>query len=394
MLNFINKRDNIIIFFCAVIICANPINWILKIDNGLAIITLVLFSFIVILGRQQIIHNVNPKIFFLIFYILFFFVISLLQTNFHPQTVSYLLQFAILGILPLLISQIYLQYDRIYVIILFLGILFIPFAFNFNIENYYSQFESDIWGFIMGVSYGLLRFIVAGFIVLLLYTPKNLFLKIIILLETIAIISFLALYGTRGAILSSLLLLILLLLLRKHTYLNRKALITFFSILLTSIILWMLFSSYVYPIIQNKGVSFIFIDKILSLKEEGDVSNGRIEIAQYTLKHIVKKPFIGHGIGSFDNYSGAYPHNLFLHFLYEGGVFLCIPFIGLISKSIYIMLSKQYEFNYRIYVIFLFFSSVIELLFSSQPWISQIFWLYIGSVLIAGQFKLRTEYIC
>lgn len=381
------SRSNITIFFLAIIICANPINWIFKIPNGLAIIVFISFCIITILNLRQLLHNINSKVILLILYFSLFYIISLFQTNFHPQTIKYLTQFIILGILPLVLSSLPFQHYRIYGVILLLGIIFISFAFNFSIESYYSQFESDIWGFIMGVSYGLLRFIVAGMIILFFYPPKKFLFKIIVLLEIAAFVSFLVLYGTRGAILSSILLLVSLFVLKKHKYLSPKSILLLLFTAFFFFVIWVVFLSYVYPMLQDKGINFIFIDKTFSLLDEGDVSSGRIEIAKEAIKAITKRPFYGYGIGSFDNYSGGYPHNLFLHFLYEGGIFLCLPFIVLISKSFYIIFSKHYEFNYRIYVIFLFFSSVIELLFSSQPWISQIFWLYIGSIILSNKYK-------
>jgi len=389
MVGNMNSRQNFTELFFAIIISANSINWILRLKNGLAIIVFISFCFIIILNPKKILKSIKINVLFFIFYIYLFFLISLIVSNNHPQTIKYLMEFSFLGVIPILISSFSIDVKKLLLIIAFIGICFIPFVFNFNFEQYSSTLDSDIWGFLMGISYGLLKYILACLILLLIYKPKNKWIKFLLYSEMIILFSFLLTQGSRGALLSAFTCLIYLVyksISNSNISKIRKSVI---YCIISLILIFCIFFTYNEFLSPNPNLRFT--EKTYFLKENNDISNGRILIANYTIKKILENPVFGHGIGSFDHYSGGYPHNLFLHFLYEGGILLAIPFLFIIVKSIYIIFSNKYDSEYVILILFLFFSSVIELLFSSQPWISQIFWLYIGSLFYSKKYKSRIK---
>ncbi|HHX70390.1 MAG TPA: hypothetical protein GX708_20345 [Gallicola sp.] len=57
-----------------------------------------------------------------------------------------------------------------------------------------------------------------------------------------------------------------------------------------------------------------------------------------------------------------------VQFLYEGGFLLAIPMLYLIIKAVLLMFSNYVIFNDKIILMFLFLSSVIQLMFSTYPW--------------------------
>ena len=383
------NRKNITNIFITIIICANPINWIFQIDQGLSFIIIFSFIIIALLNIKHLSKNINLKVLIFLLYLYAFFILSLIRSNFNQQSVLYFFQFTILGVLPIFVSTIPIKYKNIYPFIIFIGVLFIPFSFNFDYSHFYSIYLDDTWGFLMGVSYGLLRFAVAGIILLLLYPKQKGFLKLLCFFVICAVLFFLFQFGSRGAILSFLLLFILLYVFKNNNQFNIKSISKLIYIGIIIIIVAIIFFYHIYPNFIEEGIKFTFIERTLLLIEENNLSSGRDLIARDTLNLILKRPLFGYGIGSFDNYSGLYPHNLFLSFLYEGGILLCMPFIYLFIKSIEVIFSSKFEKDYRVFIIFLFFSSVIELLFSSQPWISQMFWLYIGSIILSNKHKIN-----
>jgi len=135
-----------------------------------------------------------------------------------------------------------------------------------------------------------------------------------------------------------------------------------------------------------------FINKMLSALEAQDALNGRDSIYKETLNGIINSPIWGNGISHFGDFSGGYPHNLFLQLMYEGGLILLIPFIILILRSIKIMLFRNIKIEIRIFVIFLFCTSVMQLLFSSTYWESQIFWFLIGTTIKVCYSKSKLSY--
>lgn len=390
MLSIKNNIPNINEFMFSIIIIANPLAWIINIPNGLAYIVLLSFFVIFLYNINSFFKGLNPRILFLIIWIYLFFFISSLKSNFNPQTIDYLIIFTVLGVIPLLISTIQVDKNKIIKYVTYFGLLFIPFAINFDINNYDTSLYDNFGGYIMGVSYGLLRFIVAASIMIIMF-PVTIKYKIFLIVEIIGLNVFMLTYGTRGAILSIFLLLYLLFVIKKTKVKSDNFLAYSIVILIIFTVISYVFITFYY-LNNSDNLSFRFIDKIIRLSEEGDISNGRTNIIEIAVSKIIDSPIFGNAIGSFDNYSGVYPHNLFVQFLYEGGVLLTVPLLIVIIKAIKIIITNKYSYENKLFIIFLFFSSVIELMFSSYPWISQIFWLLIGTTINTRQKNSLYKY--
>jgi O-antigen ligase len=135
-------------------------------------------------------------------------------------------------------------------------------------------------------------------------------------------------------------------------------------------------------------------EKNLKLIELGNILNGRDLIISKVLSYIMDKPLLGYGIGSVMEITGFnYPHNFALQFLFEGGIILAMPIIYLLINSFKLMFSANVSLNDKTFIFFLFQSSVIQLSFSSYPWQSQIFWLFIGTVIKVNNNLIPTKKI-
>ena len=121
------------------------------------------------------------------------------------------------------------------------------------------------------------------------------------------------------------------------------------------------------------------------------MSEGRDILYKKAAVGIVDSPIWGHGIGSFDNYSGAYPHNIFLQLMYEGGIILTIPLLILLIKGFMSLFSFKYQQPYRNFLLLLFCSGVIELFLSSFLWMSICLWLFYGQVLLSNKYLIKKE---
>ena len=375
-------------FLLAILICANSINWILKIDNGLAIYVIISFFALLMLNMKKLISSLNITSVIFIFYIYTFFGASIIYSDNTEQTYIYLQLFTILGVIPILVSSLNFNTEKTLKYIFFIGLLFLPFIFTFDSVTYESIREVDGGGGIMGLSYGLLVYCTAILIIIFLFKKQPTIKKILLYIQLSGILFFLLSYGSRGTLVALSMLIVVLFVLRKNN--NKYVRNLVFTSILLLMFIWF-FVLVIYPLLETYKINFRFIEKFLRLSDEGDISNGRNILYRFTVDSIIDQPIVGHFIGNFKHAISNYPHNFILQFLYEGGVLLGVPIIYLVVKSIIIMFSKKYDFNFRILIVFLFFSSVIGLMFSSYPWISQVFWLLIGNVLHRKNHIVSTE---
>lgn len=377
----LNKYININIneFLLAIIICANSLNWIFKIGNGLAIYVIASFFILLSINFKRFITTLTVYPILFIIYIYIFFITSRISINHTELLYTYLQQFTVLGAIPILVSTLTFNTEKVLRYIFLIGLLFLPFIFSFDSYTYDLIREVDGGGGIMGLSYGFLIYCTAILITLFIYKKQSNILRISLFIVLLSILYFIFSYGSRGPIVALILLICVLFVVGKNSKNGFIRNLFFVSLFLALFLLFFVWK--IYPMLETYGINFRFIGKFSYLSEDGDISNGRNVLYKYALDSILDKPIIGHSIGGFNHPIANYPHNLFLHFLYEGGLLLGIPIIYLVAKSIFIMFSKVYNYNFRILVIFLFFSSIVGLMFSSYPWISQIFWLLIGNVL-------------
>lgn len=138
-------------------------------------------------------------------------------------------------------------------------------------------------------------------------------------------------------------------------------------------------------LLASYDTNFHFIDKILNMKSNGDISNGRNDLYILTMKGICDSPFIGHGLDRFEaNTCHNYPHNFILQLAYDTGV----PITIYILVKIYKMLKRTFEYNNKadfLLVWALFFASVPGALFSDNLWNNRALWLFFGFLFVLNK---------
>ncbi|WP_448915676.1 O-antigen ligase family protein [Eubacterium ramulus] len=138
----------------------------------------------------------------------------------------------------------------------------------------------------------------------------------------------------------------------------------------------------------NRNLNFNFIDKVLRLAANGDVTNGRNDILSVALKEWIDRPIFGHGISTFNYYTGIdYPHNFILQLLFDGGIVLFIIVVGLMIRKIVTVVKHATRHNF-VFFVFLFFVSVPTALLSQDLFENFRFWMF-EFALLNGVFTVR-----
>ncbi|MFL9750695.1 O-antigen ligase family protein [Vibrio cyclitrophicus] len=137
-----------------------------------------------------------------------------------------------------------------------------------------------------------------------------------------------------------------------------RAAITFpFIILLMIYTLWFCFSnsvSFLYKVVISffSVLSLVFItfniEHILNDRQlhriqrlESLTDEPRYEVYSRALKLISESPVMGYGAGSTEKvFNGTYPHNIFLDVLFNGGLFLLIPLLIIVTKYLKLLISS------------------------------------------------------
>ena len=106
---------------------------------------------------------------------------------------------------------------------------------------------------------------------------------------------------------------------------------------IVAIVLFLFLAMYFWEILEfaSKYINSNFINKMLKLRAEQNVSNNREDLYTLSFNLIPNHPIFGHGISSFAFYTGeVYPHNLFVQLLFDGGIVLfllvAIPLLSLV----------------------------------------------------------------
>lgn len=359
-----------------IILCANALSPLLSlIPNGIAAIIFIPLIYLLISNYSfYTTSSFNAKSFvYFTLYIFIFFGYSFVVSNLKQSVVDNFNDFLIFG-LPL----IFISYFRVLGIYIFRTIVIIgiiAFPLQLTQIDFSNTSDAGIW---MNISYNLIRILVSSVIVTLY--DKSVIIKIIGFFQILVGIAFLIALGSRGAILGVLLSVLLLLLYRKN---KKLRILSFKSLLVVVLLITIVFFfepivTFVYEKLLDHNISSYSLMRMAnSLSEGSSLSSGRDEIYAVTISGIKNNLIIGSGIGSFDNYSGAYPHNIFLQILYEGGLFFGIPLIALILYSIY-SLNQEITIETRLLYIYLISVGFVQLLFSSNFWSSIIFWYWIG----------------
>ena len=172
----------------------------------------------------------------------------------------------------------------------------------------------------------------------------------------------------------------------KNKYLLGTLLIILFVILIVFI---EQITLYLYDTLASYGVEVSAIKKMYRLIEADNVSNNREELYNFAWNGFLSSPVFGNGIGGFSVNHGGWAHNLILQLLYEGGVILtALILVPLIKSSVFILKSTIVTVEeYAMYIV-LFSTSIPRLLFSTELWNTQAFWmLFALCILIGSKYK-------
>ena len=202
-------------------------------------------------------------------------------------------------------------------------------------------------------------------------------------------------YGSRGPLLCVLLTVVFVFCCKYNNELGRIecnwlkfSLITIGVIVITPIVdQILLWAQY---ILGKNNMSLRFLNKMIILLQNDDLSNGRMTIYSMTWTGIMERPFWGHGISSSLHYMGfEYPHNLILQLLFDGGIAFTSIVIGafIVKMRGFIKCISRSKF---IMFIFLFFLSVPSSMVSGDIWTKYALWLFLFS-LWNNKFASRKE---
>ena len=359
-----------------IILCANALSPLLSlIPNGIVAIIFIPLIYLIIHNCNYYLSqkfNAESFICFVLFIFIFFgysFCIGALR----PSIIESFFNFLIFGIPLILISYLRIWVKYIFRTIVIVGIIALP--LQLTLIDISNTADSGLW---MSVSYNLIKIIIPSIIVL--FYDRNKIIKIIGICQLLVGIAFLVVLGSRGAVLGVILCVLLLLLYRnnkKLRILSFKSLLVALSFI-TTILFFEPIITFVYENLQDHNISsYSLMRMVNSLNDGSSLSSGRDDIYAVAISGIKDNLILGSGVGSFDNYSGAYPHNIFLQVLYEGGLLFGIPLIAVIIISI-CTLNQKVTMDRRLLYIYLISAGLVQLLFSANFWSSILFWYWIG----------------
>lgn len=265
----------------------------------------------------------------------------------------------------------------------------IPAVFRINEIFIMNMLSADTIS--MGQSYAFLVPIVASIINMAYYfkndRPIQKMLGIIGLVANFLFLLQLLFFGSRGPVLAITLVVAVIFIIKLPSIEGYGISFDKKRLLLSSVCLILLITSFE-PIMEvlsqalaDKGVSFHFIDKTLSLSESGDITNGRSEIFTVVLNGFLENPILGNGFDLFSRTGMyAYPHNFLYQTVYDGGLLMiCLVTVPAIYKIVTSL--KKSNYNTIILLLFLFFVSVPGATFSGDLWQQGNLWILTGMLL-------------
>ena len=362
------------------------------IPNSIAILIFIPFFFLCKNNFEKHFQKKNCVIIFSILFIFSVFsVYSLFKGNFSDVTVKYISEFLVLGIPFLIVSNFTFSPHVVLKTIVLVAMIVAP-TYTFGIDPTLFSYTLD-GEMLMIISYNIVKMTLPAILLILL--SKKPFLILFLSFYALISIFLLVNIGARGALVSLLVSIILLFIYRNnkqiHLFSREILLLTLVALLLTIFFNDIVIA--IYEFLYSVDIYSISIERTIEkMNGKGTLDSGRSMLYASAINGFVNSLIIGNGIGSFDNYSGAYPHNLFLQQLYEGGLLFGMP-ISIVTLYSFRLLNCRLGKAYRYFLIYLISSSIIHLLFSSYFWVSSLYWFLVGLTFRFFVLKNRFEYI-
>lgn len=360
----------------AVLLSANALCWVIHVPMIFAIIMIFCIFVHWITNRQVFYKNTIWLYFYCILFFLYplFASANIIGENI-PQT--YFFNYIIVAYASFLLSQSVFSIKKTLLALSIISILLMPTIVGMDLE------DADNTGIWMSVSYGVIRFIAALLLCVLMFKFKfNILTKIVLLLPVAFYSVIYATYASRGAMLAIVVFIIFLFIVKG----GKRSLAFAVFASLVGIIVFANFIPIVIALVtglQSIGVEIYALEKILIKSDAGDVTNGREGLFTVGLKMAMESPLWGQGVGAYENSigGGAYIHNIFLQQMIEGGLLLFLPLTIITIMGIKQMFSNKLTQETRYFIAFLISTGLIELIFSNYFWRSQGYWFLIGYTL-------------
>lgn len=290
-----------------------------------------------------------------------------------------ILNLVIYVFLPLLIiSKMDINGELIIQFCVLIPVIGVPFF-----QKVFQQTNNSIS---MGLSYAFLPAVVFASSYLLTCVRKNKLITIVALVDLIYFV-LIFLYGSRGVVLSGFIAVFILWLVRKKInleydpYFGLKIICISVVAIIIVIFRWQIIY-FLYDFFSGKGITVEFFDKIIRLQQLGGVDNGRSDINKVFLAEFVKKPLFGHGIKSFEYYTGiVYPHNFVYQMLFDIGIIGTLIIIVPLLSSVIKIFKRIGDYENSTVLIALICASVPGALFSGDLWLNPLLWLTFSLIL-------------
>lgn len=369
----------------ALLLCANPLSWLYPVEN--VIVGISFISLLIVIFNNPITVFINRRLLIILGVVLLFIFSFLFGRIEAERFFLYLFSFFVFGFTGILYSSVQFSYENLYKSIFVISVVSLPGVYGISNADYTQS--GDVSGFLMGISQGALRLLLG--IILVIPFFKNKLLNIFSLLMIIVYTSFYFNYGTRSAILGLFMFFI-------FFYLIKKDLLTVYAFVLISV-LGTILSFFLIDIIillhntlEMVDLSIKALDKVVYFAQlDMELSNGRLDIWRYAFDDISNSLVFGNGISVFESTYGVYPHNFLIQILHEGGILYLIPILIVFRRLFKLLFSKCQSKETKLFLIYLFFGGIFELMFSNIYWRNVYFWFFIGYVVSLYSRSIQSQ---
>lgn len=281
---------------------------------------------------------------------------------------SYIISFIVWTVLAMLISMRKFDIKSMFNISLFIsGITMVLGVWNVD------AYEDMTW------SYSVFPCIAVTFTHFYLYRKgSKIWMKLVYIIGIITV-SVYIFFSNRGGLVS-LLCLVFLLTTRKTKKMKSKKRVLLTIAFIVSLFITVFYVEdmiiQVYELLKTYNIEIDAISKTYRMILQDNVTNNREELYRFAWYGFLDHPLAGHKIGAFSVYHGGWPHNILLQLLYEGGIPLTVIVLTpVIVTGIKMFTTK--EIDSRVYIMFvlLFSIAVPRLLFTSEVWNTQSYWM-------------------
>ena len=321
-----------------------------------------LYFYLIKLRRRSI--RINPLAICIFIILLFWYFLTK-----HSDT-SWI-QFICYALLPFVVCSVARPDSRLLLIFtMTVGLISLPVSGKLLVVGYYNSFNMDI-------CYAYLPCIVAAIAYFFSYRQdRNLFANTLCLISCYYLF-LLLMNGMRGTLMCIGIAFLLMLYMGP----NRRKMTLFKAIIiLVAIIILFNFDNLVVAFnayFSSKGINVYFLNKLIRLST--DITNGRLNLWAETFEGFREAPIFGRGVNTFSYYTSfSYPHNFFLQFLFEGGLFALTWLVILMIFGSRKVLTTKNNNEELVNYIFVFSVSVPYLLVSANIWLTPLLWVYIG----------------